>query len=53
MRSTKQAVRKYRPLWFVSLIAIVLAVSACGTTPQSEEQDIHHLATINISATAT
>jgi thermitase len=57
VHNAKQPLHKYKPLWFVTLIAIFLALSACSTTPQPQptvdKQEISQLATISISATAT
>lgn len=45
--------RKYKPLWFVTIVALLLALTACNTTPQpqTEPTDFSHLTTITLSVT--
>ena len=52
MYNIKQRINKYKPLWFVTLIAL-LALSACSTTPQpqSQQTEFSHLSTVTILAT--
>jgi hypothetical protein len=47
--------QKYKPIWFVTLIAIFLALTACNTnsSPISEQSEFSHLATVTISTKDT
>lgn len=53
MHNTKQSLGKYKPLWFVTLVAILLVLTACNTTPHppSEQAEFSHLTTVTLSAT--
>jgi hypothetical protein len=48
----RRPLSKYKPLWFVTLVTLLLVLTACITTPlpTSEQSEFNHLTTIPISA---